>query len=93
LPATAAGVLSRQASPLLRAGGFLVLGTLGFTAAARRDAASGTVSAAGRAGLAYYQHVVALLAHELAAHCGAPESRGRRRLAHADLLVFVKEEQ
>jgi hypothetical protein len=93
LSAVAAGVLSRRAAPLLRPGGVLVLATLGRTAATRRDPASGTVAAGGQAGLACYQHVVALLVHELAAHCGAPESRCRRRLAHADLLVFMKEER
>ena len=92
LSATAAGVASRQAAPLLRTGGFLVLGSLGCTAAARLDPVSNAVSAAGQAGLAYYQHVVALLVHELDASPGATGSRGRRRLAHADLLVFVKEQ-
>ena len=86
----AAGVLSRLAAPILRPGGFLVLGTLGRTPGGRRDPASGAVSAVAAAGLAYYQHLVVLLSTELDSE---GTSSGMRQLAHVDLLVFVRSER
>ena len=75
------GTLALKALAFVRPGGFLVVGSVSG-ADEDTDAVTATVDAATEAGLAYFQHVVALLA----------ELRGdesdARRVAHADVLVF-----
>ena len=88
LSAAAAAIVCRRAAPLLRPGGYLVVGTLGRAAGGRRDPVTGAVAAATGAGLRYYQHLVALLDADLVS--GGVPAGGRRRLAHADLLVFTR---
>ncbi|MFP5375954.1 MAG: hypothetical protein ACLGIO_04115 [Acidimicrobiia bacterium] len=65
LPADEVGVLCRRAVRCLRSGGVLVVGSLGGTAAGDRDPLAETVNAAASAGLAYFQHVVAVMATDL----------------------------
>jgi len=67
-----------------------VVGTLGWAPGARRDPASGAVSAASDAGLACYPHLVVLLTTELDTEGTGP---GSRRLAHADLPLFIRRER
>lgn len=88
LSGAAAAILARRSAPLLRPGGYLVVGTLGPASGARRDPISCAVAAATQTGLSYYQHLVVLLDDELDQE---PPSKNRsRRLAHADLLVFTR---
>lgn len=88
LSGAAAAILARRAEPLLRPGGYLVVGTLGRASGARRDPVSCAVAAATQAGLSYYQHLVILLEHELDRETPPKNRRGRQ--AHADLLVFTR---
>lgn len=85
LPAEEVGVLCRRAAPCLRSGGVVVVGSLGGTAAGDRDPLAEAVNAAASAGLAYFQHVVAVMASDLhtagARLAGPPAqatTRGRR---------------
>lgn len=87
----AAKITARRAAPLLRPGGYLVLGTLGRPGGGGRDPVTCAVAAATEAGLAYYQHLVVLLDIDLDGQpCSAPEEARCRELAHADLLVFSR---
>lgn len=90
----AAKIVARRAAPLLRPGGYLVVGTLGRPGGDGRDPVTCAVAAATDAGLAYYQHLVVLLEVDLDLEppTAAPEDR-RGRLAHADLLVFTRTAQ
>ena len=65
LPAEEVGVLCRRVVPRLRSGGVVVVGSLGGTAAGDRDPLAEAVNAAASAGLAYFQHVVAIMAIDL----------------------------
>ena len=81
-PAAARSV-ARQARAVLRPGGLLVLGVV---PRGGRDDAAATVAAAAVEGLAYFQHVVALLRDDVEERAAA----GGRVAAHADVLVFER---
>lgn len=90
---TAAKITARRAAPLLRPGGYLVLGTLGRPGGGR-DPITCAVAAALETGLAYYQHLVVLLDVGLDRQPPPTPSEDRRcPLAHADLLVFTRTAQ
>lgn len=55
-------ILLRRAAPLLRPGGFMVVGFVGGAAVAHRDRLAVAVNAAASEGLSYFQHIVAVLA-------------------------------
>lgn len=91
---TAAKIMARRAAPLLRPGGYLVLGTLGHTREEARDPVTCAVAGATGAGLAYYQHLVVLLDVDLDREPATAALEDRRgRLAHADLVVFTRTAQ
>ncbi|PLS74890.1 MAG: hypothetical protein CYG61_10250 [Actinobacteria bacterium] len=75
LPADEVGVLCRRAVPRLRSGGVLVVGSLGGTADGDRDPLAEAVNAAASAGLAYFQHVVAVMAFDLHTDGATPADR------------------
>lgn len=74
---------ARHAAGLLRPNGTLVVGVVGSEEGG--DSIGRAVEAAGRAGLGYIQHVVALLGTGV--DCAGA---GARRVAHADILLFAK---
>lgn len=78
---------ARRAAALLRPGGFLVLGTLGGSQAG--DPVTAAVEAASEAGLAYFQHVVAVIPSDLDG-TDDDAAGAERRLAHVDLVVFKR---
>lgn len=88
LSLNAARITAGRAAPLLRPGGYLVVGTLGRPGGGR-DPVTCAVAATTEAGLAYYQHLIVLLNIDLE----RPQSDRRPRLAHADLLVFTRTAQ
>lgn len=65
LPAQEVGVLCRRVAPCLRSGGVWVVGSLGGAATGDHDQLADAVNAAASAGLAYFQHVVAVMAFDL----------------------------
>ena len=75
LPAQEVGVLCRRVAPWLRSGGVLVVGSLGGAAAGDRDPLADAVNAAASAGLAYFQHVVAVMAIDLHTAGATPADR------------------
>lgn len=75
---------ARHAAGLLRPNGTFVVGLVGSEEG--EDSVGQAAEAAGRAGLGYIQHVVALLGTGLD-HCSSFRAR---RVAHADVLVFAK---
>ncbi len=81
-------LLARHATGLLRPGGFLVLGILGGGRGA--DPVAATVEAATATGLAYFQHLVALIQDRQGADDAEGVIDGSRHLAHADVLVFTR---
>ncbi len=83
-----AELLARHATGLLRPGGFFVLGILGGGRGA--DPVAATVEAATAAGLAYFQHVVALIQDRQGADDAEGVIDGSRHFAHADVLVFTR---
>lgn len=83
--AVAARAVADQASTLLRPGGFLVLGIVGRD---DHDDVAATAAAVSEAGLAYFQHLVAILPDHAPERCG-PGGR-RRSTEHADVLVFAR---
>jgi len=81
--AVAARSVARQARAALRPGGLLVFGVV---PRCRQDDVGATVATVTGEGLAYFQHVVALLRDDIEQR----EAAGSRVTAHADVLVFER---
>ncbi|HSH59784.1 MAG TPA: hypothetical protein VK988_09135, partial [Acidimicrobiales bacterium] len=75
LSATALSVVCRRAAPLLRPGGFLVIGVVGGAPATHLDPLAAAVNGVASEGLAYFQHVVAVIPSCLGAAGRSPADR------------------